>query len=248
MWKCGQCSEMLESQFDSCWNCGGRQVDGEQVDESQLAGHADGAEASTQSNGSAEPHPLSGHDVGFFACRILAVFLGTQAAYFSITGITLVVGCLIWSPFEGYYTNKADIYSGLVLAIPTLITAFIAVVLWVSAPRISKHLIRHASLEHIRFDIKLRDIMTIGFSVAGVFILVAGFRDLVPILFIINAQMLAVEELWRSHQGLSAVLQIVIGMWLIIGAPTIVSWVHYTQGQRSDDTDLGLQTSDGPLN
>jgi hypothetical protein len=155
---------------------------------------------------------------------------------------------LIWSPFPGYYSNQADIYSALVLAIPTLVTAFVAMALWILAPRISKHLIRNASPEHIRFDIKLRDIMTIAFSVAGVFILVAGFRDLVPILFLINEQMLAVEELWRSHQGLSAVLQIVIGFWLIIGAPTIVGWVDYAQGRHSDDTDPGLQTSDGPLN
>jgi hypothetical protein len=93
MWKCGQCSEVVESQFDSCWNCGGLQEGGEEVDESRLdasqlgASNANVPGVPNQSNvPSVESQPLGGHDIGYFACRILAVFLGTQAVYFSITG------------------------------------------------------------------------------------------------------------------------------------------------------------------
>jgi hypothetical protein len=183
-------------------------------------------------------------DFAMLACRTVALVLFAQAAYVLLTGGLALIATVL-APFEGYI-GEDDWIPLLLLGLPSVGLGVIGIYYWNNADRIARRMVGDGSERSASVDLRISELTTVAFALAGLFLFVKAVREAVRLVFVMSqygrsltdmtpAEILRLPELWTTAVQLAA------SLWLILGARGIVRGIHWLRqtGTRPPaDTDV----------
>lgn len=237
MWTCPCCNEQLESTFERCWNCG---ADSEGIVDPDFQAETDAVEtyaarvAERTAANNAEPGGRQ-LEVARLICKSLALLLFAQAAYLGGASVlTLFLTPLLRSYSESHLTAT------LVLLFPVIATVAAGIVFWAKSDSIARSMLLNSRVAVMPDDsaetgttdnsplpVSLEGIMLVAFITAGVFLFVAGAREMLALSLTATKYVSAVDEFWYDPAVWQALLQLALSLWLILGSQGIVRLVFW---------------------
>lgn len=205
------------------------------------------SDASPEESHSPEAAGMSRQEVGEFASRVVAMVLFSQAALLSLTGLCLCVMLTVASLYRGWF-DFSSVSNNLILVVPTLVTFSLAWWYWAKAPFVAKHMMDDTPGPVTHIPITVQDVMMVGFSVAGVFVLIDGVRDAITVIYQYRSYHSTTAGILYNSIAGTAVVQFLIGAWLVLGSNGIVKIIYKlrTAGDpttRNENSDPSLADS-----
>jgi hypothetical protein len=175
---------------------------------------------------------MNRREIAALACRILALWLFTQAATSLVTTIVEVVTLFnIWDDItRGANQSGISAPFGVLLGMsPTLVMIAIGVLLWKKADSVASRMVSDDPAPVTSAQATREDLLGVAYSAMGMFILASSLPELGRTI----AQLLAADgvglqnqQLWQNGawQGRfwGELTQIAIGLWLLLGSRGIV--------------------------
>jgi hypothetical protein len=245
MWQCSLCNETVEDTFDICWYCCSRR-DGTVNSDSE----PDPDDPSVLNSGEVSPlesdpdatptvaagGPMNRRDIAALICKSLALLMFAQAAFLSITAILLIIFMFVAAPFRRWF-DWSQFYAYLILSVPVFATLIVGLIYWKRSNSIASRMVSADPAPVTKLSITVQDVMIVAFSIAGVFILVDGMRDLVAMVYLAHRYNFTASEFWYDSQTWTALVQLSLAIWLVLGSRGIVSAIYWlrTAGIRDPD-------------
>jgi hypothetical protein len=177
-------------------------------------------------------------EIATLACKIIALWVLVQAAYYLVNVVYMVVylfGLLFGS--QGTHSELSNAAVGVEGVGLSLLSLF----LWFQAPRLAKRMVSSDPTPITGAGLTKDDVMTIAFSTVGVYIFIEGLEQLAWVLLhglygSETSGMLWANLGWRT-EFLSAVISAALGGWLTLGSRGIVNFLKWlrTAGVHTDN-------------
>lgn len=230
MWQCSHCNETVDDNFDVCWNCS-TQRDPNAV---QLGSKPDEpAEDTIRDMPVAPEMQLSGgmsrRELATIICKTLALLMFAQAAFLSVSGIILIMFELCTAPFRSW-NDWYVVYTALILSIPTAAILIVGLIYWKNAFAIAGRMVSPDPTPVTSHPISVPEVMMVAFSTAGVFVFVEGVREIVGMMYLVHRFDLfeLIENgFWSDPRTWSALAELILGLWLILGSRGIVRAIRW---------------------
>lgn len=168
---------------------------------------------------------MSRRELAAFACRVLALLMVAQGFYGVATSLFLMLGAAMLSPYHGYL-REIDLWKGCLVVSPTIALFLVAAFFWKRADDIASRMVSGSSETVTLGRLPLRDVMTILFSFAGVFLFVDGFRGLVGIFSLLFLSQSRIDDVLEVSDFWAYVGQITLALWLVLGSRGILGVVE----------------------
>lgn len=229
MWQCSNCNESVEDTFDICWNCGAA-ADG--TPEAERG--PDHRESDSASLASSSDH-MNRRELAALICKTLALILFAVAAVFSVTAVPLLFFMLITAPYG--LPDSQGLFVFFAAAVPVLAIVCVGILYWKKSEWIASHMVAADSRRVAIQPFTLHDAMIVAFSTAGLVFFFDGVRNVIAIIYIAREFSTAASEFWYDSQTWSAITQLALALWLILGSRGIVAVIHRmrTAGIPQDD-------------
>lgn len=230
MWQCSHCNEVVDNNFDTCWNCSTQRDPnairiGSKPDE--LAEDAIGempVPPEMQLSGG-----MSRRELATIISKSLALLMFAQAAFLSVSGIILIVFEICTAPFRGL-NDWYVVYTALILSIPTAAILIVGLIYWKNAFAIAGRMVSPDPTPVTSHPISVAEVMMVAFSTAGVFIFVKAVRDVVGMMYLVHRyDLFELNEngFWADPRTWSALAELALGLWLILGSRGIVRAIRW---------------------
>jgi|GEM_PF-3013532 len=139
---------------------------------------------------------------------------------------------LLYFLFYQNQLSSGDKYSLLMAAIPSLLLALSAIILWFGAPFLSNLVFKQDETE-VLLNCSLADIQKVAFSAIGLFLLATSLPAVVEIILVLQ---MASNVERGSISMVPTIVEILIkgllGLWLLFGSHGLVNFLKYLDGKR----------------
>jgi hypothetical protein len=175
---------------------------------------------------------MNRREIAALACKILALWLLTQAATLLVTTVVAIVtlaSVLIAGQGRWNEAGLSALLGVLFGAGPTLVTAGIGVWLWKKANSMASRMVSDDPAPVASAQATREDLLGVAYSAMGMFILASSLPELgktIAQLLVARGLGLQSYQMWQNPTwqfrfwgGLS---QIAIGLWLLLGSRGIV--------------------------
>lgn len=189
---------------------------------------------------------MTRREIAALVCQAIALLVFAYAAFFGVGAILAFVFAFLSMPFRGW-TDWNELYAAMILSVPFVATLIVAIVYWKTSDSIASKMVSDDPTPVTTFSIDVQDIMMVAFSTAGVFILVDGVRDFVAIVYLAHDADFTAREFWYNHNTWSALIELGLALWLVLGSRGIVRLIHWlrTAGKQNAEEE-GRSQDDAP--
>lgn len=245
MWRCSRCGESIEDAFERCWKCGTSQlgeVDAEfttEPDDPSIPDpDAETIVAGPPAIASANPSGMTRQEIAALICRTLALIMFAIAARAGLVALLWLTVSLFSAPFR-QWNDWQNIYESAVLALPALILAIIGTLYWKLSGTIAAAMVGQDPQPVTSFRITATDLMSVIFSAIGLYVVVSSIREVVGFIYLLVQRQMEFADFANSQSAWELTIQMVLGVWLILGSRGIVQAVLWLRnaGRHSLDTE-----------
>lgn len=179
---------------------------------------------------------MTRRELAALLCKSVSLLLFAQSAFFSIAGLAMIAVLFVGGLFtRTLYWEEFSL--PLIASVPMLAAAAVAAVFWWNADAIAARMVSDEPAPVGTLPFNVRDLTIVAFSVAGVFVLVDGIRDAVPLAVALRMFGPGDTKLWEHPTFWTSVFQLALAGWLMLGSRGIVVAIQRlrTAGQRHLD-------------
>lgn len=250
MWQCTNCGESLEETFLACWNCGADRsgaIDGgfrpEPDDPSvpdpgiELPSEPDAGDLSAGGGG------MTRREFAALICRTLAVILFALAAAFSVGAVLMLFLVVVIGAFEGS-SNSGELMLALFAAVPAVALLVTGTALWKRSDGIAERMVPADPTGIVIPPFTVQDATVVAFSTVGLVFFLGGVREAIGLLFVLRSYSITAAEFFLYPDTWSAIVQLGLSIWLILGSRGIVATIHRWRNPDKLPEDDDLHDSD----
>jgi len=246
MWKCSNCDESVEDSFEICWNCG---ATGDGAIDSEFQPEPDdpdvpdpGVASDTESKqresdlatGVVSGGPMNRQEIAALICKSLALLLFAVAACIAVSVVSIFIAFLMSEPWNRSFSNF------LVVLLPGLFVfsiLIVGIVYWKKSNAIAARMVSADPTPVTTQSINVRDLMVLAFSTVGLVFLVEGILEFLGVVFLSREFAFTPSEFWYNSTTLTALVQMALAFWLVLGSRGIVRLVYWLRTAGVSDSE-----------
>lgn len=250
MWQCSNCRDTVLDEFEICSNCGrvrDKLVDAELESEPE----EDPDEKTDVAPTSPLPSPsfpvmssggMNRREIATIVVRSLSLIIFAQVAYYALAAIMLLNTHVVTASHRerDWYHVPAVLFFSMLSG-----GAVAALLYWVKGPAIAARMVPGNPAPVMRLSFNVRDAMIVAFSMAGLFMLLDGLRQLLGVLHFSLYYDAMDYQPWTMPRTWKALAQLALAWWLVVGSPGVVGLIDTLRCAHGRDNRSEPATEDG---